>query len=61
MKGNTMPKGMVSLEKLYDLQNRFSGLTNTKTQSSKLAFEQVNLGTPEYPKYVNLGTCCSPQ
>lgn len=61
MKGNTVPKGVVSQEKLYDLQNRFKGPTNTKTQSSKLSSEQVNLGTQEDLKYGNLGTCSSPQ
>jgi len=54
MKGNTMPKGVMSLEKLYDLQNQFRRPTNTETQSSKLSSEQVNLGTQEDLKYVNL-------
>jgi len=60
-KGNTIPKGVVSLEKLYDLKNHFRGPMNTKTQSSVLSHEQVNLGTEEDVKYLNLGTCCSPQ
>lgn len=60
MKGNTMPKGVLSLDNLYGLHNRFRGPINTNTQSSKLSYEQVNLGTQEDPKYVNLGTCCSP-
>lgn len=29
-KGNPIPKGVVSLEKLYDLQNCFKGPKNTK-------------------------------
>jgi len=61
MKGNTMQKGVVFLERLYDLQYHFRGPTNKKTQISKLEPEQVKLGIPQDPKYVNLGTCCSPQ
>lgn len=38
-KGNIIPKGVVSLEKLYDLQNRFKGRVNTKPQNSKLSYE----------------------
>lgn len=60
MKGNNIPKGVVSMEKLHYLQNWFRGPTNTKTQSSKLSSEQVNLRNQEDPKYVNLDTCCSP-
>jgi len=36
MKENVMPKGVLSLEKLYDLKNRFKRQINTKTQSSNL-------------------------
>jgi len=62
MKGKIMPKGVMSLEKLYDLQNWFRGLANTKTHSSKLSYEQFNFRTLEDLKYVNLGkSCCSPQ
>lgn len=61
MKGKTMPKGVVSLENLYDLQSQFRGPINTKTQSSTLSSEQVDLRTQEDLKYVNLGTICSPQ
>lgn len=46
--GNTTPKGVVSLKKLYDLQNWFRGPINTKTRSLKLSSEQVNLGTKEF-------------
>ena len=36
-KENPIPKGIVSLEKLFDLQNCFRGPPNTKVQSSTLA------------------------
>ena len=42
---NPMPKGIVSLEKLFDRQSRFRGPPNTKVQSSILAHRQVNLGS----------------
>ena len=38
-KGNPMPKGIVSLEKLFDLQNCFHGPPNTKVQSSTLSHQ----------------------
>lgn len=42
-KENLMPKGIVSLEKLFDLQSCFRGPLNTKIQSSTLAHRHVNL------------------
>lgn len=60
MKDNSLPKGVMSMEMLDDLKNWFRGPINTKFQSSKLSYEQVNLGTQEDLKFVNLGTCCSP-
>lgn len=59
-KGNPIPKGVVSLEKLYDLQNRFKGPKNTKNNSSTLMHEQINLGVERDPKFVNISTCCTP-
>lgn len=61
MKGNIIPKGVVSLEKLCDLQNQFREPINNNTSSSKFSSEQVNLGTQEDLKYENLSTYCSPQ
>ena len=60
-KENPIPKGIVSLEKLFDLQNRFRGPPNTKVQSSTLAHRKINLGTDKDPKLVNLGNECTPQ
>ena len=58
---NPMPKGIVSLEKLFDLQNRFRGTPNTKVQSSILAHQQVNLGIDKDAKFFNLRKECSDQ
>lgn len=59
-KGNTIPKGVVMLEKLFDIQNWFRGPPNTKTQSTTLSHEQINLGTKSNPKCINIGLGCSP-
>jgi ribonuclease HI len=50
-----MPKNIVRLEKLFDLQEKFRRPTNTKTRSSTLLYEVVNLGTKQDPKNINLG------
>lgn len=60
-KGNLIPKGVVSLEILYDLQKCFREPMNSKTHISMFSHEKVNLGTEKYLKFVNLGTCCTPQ
>lgn len=52
-KGNPLPKGMVILEKLFDLQSCFKDPLNTKTHSSTLSLEKINLGIDSNPKYVN--------
>jgi len=56
-----MPKVVVSLKKLYDLQNHFRGPMNVETQISTSSHENVNMGTKDDSKYVNPGTCFSPQ
>jgi hypothetical protein len=40
-KPHTMPKGIVNLEKLFDLQNKFKGSPNVKTNSSSLGHEVI--------------------
>ena len=57
---NFIPKGVRTLEWMFDLNENFRRLENVKTQSSSLQFELINLGTETKPKYVNLGKCCSP-
>ena len=58
--GNFIPKGVRTLEQMFDLDNKFRNPANVKTHSSSLQFELINLGTEAEPKYVNLGKCCSP-
>ena len=46
---NGMPKNIVRLEKLFDLQDKVRSPTNTKTSSSSLRYEAVNLSTKHNP------------
>ena len=57
--GNFMPKGVKTLEGLFDLNSKFKKPANVKTNSSSMQYELINLGTEAEPKYVNLGKCCS--
>ena len=57
---NFIPKGVRTLERMFDLDNKFRRLENVKTHSSSLQFQLINLGTEVDPRYVNLGKCCSP-
>lgn len=54
-----MPKNIVKMEKLFDLQDKFKRSTNTKTSRSSLKLEVINLGTQHNPKTINLGTNCT--
>lgn len=38
-----IPKSVVNVEDLYDLKDRFKKITNSKTQSSTMRFEVINL------------------
>jgi hypothetical protein len=57
---NNIPKNVVSLEKLYDLQYKFKKATNCKINSLGMQFEVINLGTSSIPQNINLGKNCSP-
>ena len=56
---NFIPKGVRTLERMFDLNDKFRRPVNVKTHSSSLQFELINLGTEIEPKYVNLGKCFS--
>ena len=51
---NIIPKNIVRLEKLFDLEEKFRRPTNTKTRSSTLLYEVVNLDTEQDLKNINL-------
>ena len=54
-----MPKGVRSLEGMFDLHNKFKKPANINTNSSSMQYKLINLGTEAEPKYVNLGKCFS--
>ena len=56
---NGMPKNIVSMEKLFELQDKFRRPTNTKRRSSSLLYEAVNLSTEQNPWNINLGNNCT--
>ena len=57
---NLIPKGFRTLERMFDLSDKFRRAVNVKTHSSSLQFKLINLGTEIEHKYVNLGKCFSP-
>jgi hypothetical protein len=59
IKANCILRNVLSLEKLFNLKNKFRNLMNPKTNFSTMMHVLVNLRTPKQPKYINLGTCCS--
>lgn len=60
-KGNLAPKGVVPLDKIYDLQNCFQGSSNIETDSSTMMNKHINLGTYHDMKFISLSTCCTLQ
>ena len=59
--GNFIPKGVRTLEGMFDLNNKFRRPANVKTNSSFMQFEMINLESEVEHKYVNWGKCCSPR
>lgn len=61
LKGNKIPKGLVSLECLFDHHDVFSKKKDERipTIQDTGGYERVNNGTEKDPKYVNLGKCCT--
>ena len=58
---NSIPRFVVRLEKFYDLHDKFRGAVNSKTNSSSLIYETINLGTRVNPQHINLGKGCFDQ
>ena len=55
-----MPKNIIKLDRLFNLQDKFKKSINTKTNSLSLKYEAVNLDTEQNPKNINLGINRSP-
>ena len=59
-KRDPIPKGAVSLNKLYDLQNHCQGPKNSRTHRSTTTNEHSNLGTNHDQKIVSLSVNGTP-
>ena len=51
--GNFIPKGVITLEQMFNIDNKFRKPANVKTHNSSLQFKLINLGSKDEPKYVN--------
>ena len=58
---NLIPKSVLNLQRIYDLQDKFKGNPNCKTLSSTLNYKTINLGTEGNPQFSNIGLTCSPE
>ena len=55
MEGNVIPRGLVTLESLFDKEDkRKEKVEDTKTSNS-LGYEKINIGSEEIPKIVLIG------
>ncbi|KAH9312360.1 hypothetical protein KI387_027395, partial [Taxus chinensis] len=61
LKGNKIPKGLVSLEDLFDKHDRFIHEKEKLSSRHPSNFDKENIGTSEDPRMVNIGKCCSPE
>jgi hypothetical protein len=50
-------KGVLTLEKLFELQSKFKSVVNAKMNRYTMMHRLINLGTHKSPKFINLGTC----
>ena len=50
---NFIPKGVRTLGRMFNLDNKFRKPANVKTHSSSLQFELIDLGTKAEPKGVS--------
>ena len=57
---NIIPKNIIRLEKLFDLQDKFKNMTNAKTNNSSLKYKSVNLSLYKNPQKIILGINYSP-
>lgn len=59
LKGNKIPKGLISLEKLFDKHDRYVK-EQQKTRTSFLGqYEKYNIGTEDNPTLVNSSNWCT--
>lgn len=59
LKGNHIPKGLVSLESQFDRYDALKSPSPPQGDINQSDYEKVNIGENEEPKCVNLGRCCT--
>lgn len=61
LKGNLIPKGLVSLENIFDRHDQYIQDQRMSGVNTFVEHYQVNIGTKDKPQLVNLGKCCTPE
>lgn len=61
LKGNLIPKGLVSLENFFDWHDRYIQDQRMSSVNTSAEHYQVNIDTEDKPQLVNLGKCCTPE
>ncbi|KAH9293352.1 hypothetical protein KI387_041448, partial [Taxus chinensis] len=59
--GNKIPKGLVSLEELFDKHDRYVKSKASTGSQQSAEFDKTNIGSCIDPKLVNIGKCCTPE
>ncbi|KAH9320393.1 hypothetical protein KI387_044493, partial [Taxus chinensis] len=59
LKGNKIPKGLVSLENLFDKHDRYIKSKTSQGAQKSTKCENFNIGSLHEPKMVNIGKCCT--
>ncbi|KAH9329220.1 hypothetical protein KI387_001328, partial [Taxus chinensis] len=57
LRGNKIPKGLVSLEDLFDKHDRYIRSKASQGTHQSVEYEKVNIGSNDEPKMVNIGKC----
>lgn len=58
-KGNKIPKGLVSLENIFDKHDRYIQNQRNSSERTSAEYQQINIETVNKPRLVNLATCCT--
>ncbi|KAH9319264.1 hypothetical protein KI387_021033, partial [Taxus chinensis] len=59
LKGNKIPKGLVSLEELLDKHDRYVKSKDSKGAQQSIEYDKINIGSSTDPEMVNIGKCFS--
>jgi len=53
IKANYIPRNVLSLKNIFDLQSRFRTTMNPKMNNSTMMHALINIGTSEQPQFIN--------